>query len=104
MGLGITTVGHATSGACSCDGHGGSVIYGSVISGMENVRSNGLPTGRVTSIVKANCGHESPIFSGSNTVWNNGLHTSRVTSVVGEEGVDCYIGIVIDGSNNVKIG
>ena len=101
MGLEITRVGDTTEGSCSCSSHGQQ--SGTVIDGTENVLSNGLPTGRITSIVRANCGHESPIISGSETVWTNGVYTSRVTSIVGEAG-DCYTGYVIEGSSNIFIG
>ena len=102
MGLGITRIGDVTEGNCTADSH--NQQSGVVISGSPNVFSNGLQTGRVTSVVKADCGEESTIISGSNIVWTNGLNTSRVTSVVGESGVDDYTGHVIGGSPTVLIG
>ena len=101
MGLGVARVGDTTEGYCSCNSHGQK--SGTVIDGVENVHSNGLPTGRITSIVRASCGHESPIISGSETVWTNGVYTARITSIFGEEG-DCYTGYVIDGSSNIIAG
>jgi len=106
MGLGITRIGDVTEGHCDCGGHDDD-YSGVVISGSPNVFSNGLQTGRLTSVVQSNCPasppHENVIISGSNTVWVNGLGASRITSIYGEEG-DCLTGSVVGGSPNVLIG
>ena len=102
MGLGITRIGDVTQGHCHCGGHNDD-YSGTVISGSPNVFSNGLQTGRITSVVKSDCGHENVIISGSNTVWTNGLNTARMTSIYGEEG-DCLTGSIVGGSPNVLIG
>jgi len=102
MGISVSRIGDVGKGYCSCGGdppHGNQ--SGVIISASENVFTNGLPTGIITSVVKADCGHTSVIVSGSSSVFVNGLGIAYIGSHFSGS---CWNGNIVSGSGDVFSG
>jgi uncharacterized Zn-binding protein involved in type VI secretion len=97
----VARVTDAFAGVCVCHPPAPPIPMGGVVmTGSNNVLSNGLGNARIGDFVIGFCGHFGVISSGSGIVKANEIGNARN----GDPVVGCLIGVLVSGSGNVECG
>ncbi len=91
-------IGDIWSGVCCC--HLGCIpMAGPIVTGATSVRSDGIITGILTSIVIGFCGHAGVVVTASDIVYAENLGKARIGDTV----AGCTNGVIVTASHDVRV-
>lgn len=92
---GIARLDDRTTGICYC--HTSPIqVGGKIVTGSDDVLTNGRKTARVGDTVLADCGHTGIIVTGKDDQFANDMKVARLD----DEFEGCYIGHIIEASED----